>query len=236
MFAILAIGTLVACEPEVTYAAPTDSPAVTQKATPTIVLSSTPTTTPKVTPEPTPEMTREEALRKLNITSDMMFCMADPIVYECTLKNGDIKHLVLYTSPVEREDGTRCVNMRNMVDDEIFAKFITSSDSVSFYDTMDLVDIELVPEFLQGATINTTYQLRAIPWLFYGEPGDPPLPKTESVDMIMEMQATDPNMFLDRVFTSEDMANIILDFIPLENMVWASDYIKGFEEAPPKQK
>jgi hypothetical protein len=124
--------------------------------------------------------------------------------------------------------------MLNVTDSEVFATFSTDESGWHFFDMMYRFQIDLVPEFLQGATINTTYSLQGIPWLF--EAIGKPIPESKWIDYFIETENKDPELFQERCYSSLDSAEIILDLIPLENMVWASDYIEGFIEETPEVK
>ena len=67
---------LAACAPA-NEAILANTPEPTATATPTPSPSPTPSPTPS--PKPTPELTKEEAIRKLNITSNMAFSMSDDL-------------------------------------------------------------------------------------------------------------------------------------------------------------
>ncbi len=134
--------------------------------TATLSPSPEPTPTPTSTPEPTPEMTREEALKKLNITSKELCSLADLVIYDCTLKDGSNCKFMTREYFKSSEQGFWDIKVTNVLDGVTFATFSTNRNELAQINIMDDVDITLVPTFLQGAVINTTYGLCSMPWLF----------------------------------------------------------------------
>ena len=232
--AVLAI--LFACTAGLAACAPANEAvlATTPEPTATATMSSTPTASPTATPsptpspEPTPQMTREEALKRLNITSNEAYSFSSLIIYECTLKNG--REVKFMACTRQRITDDAFVDL-NVTDYEPFAEYYLDEISViSQFDIMDEVDINLVPEFLKGATITSTYGVCNIPDI-YEERGIE-LPRSQIIDYIVKYMAegADHYVLTETYLTALDCANFLLDICPLDQMIWAKDYIEDFEE------
>lgn len=234
---------LFACTAGLTACAPVNNviPASTPEptATPSPSPTSSPTPTPEPTPTPTPKLTREEALSKLNITSNELHMIGHLILFRCTLEDGSIREFIVCSYFRVLEPGVYEIRLNNVLDDTTFATYTTTDDGYkSQYNMMEHHEITLVPEFLHGATITYTDGLCSWPWYI------DPLPESKYMDMLAdiarEYDTTNDMSVLNKwdtiILDSIESANLILDIIPYENMVWASDYIEGFVEKTPEVK
>ncbi len=188
----------------------------------------TPSPTPKPTPtlEPTPFISRDDALKKLNITSKEIYQLSQLNMFECTLKNG--KHVSFLTVSWFRilDDGLFEINLSSVLDDVVVASFTTDKKGGPTYDIMDEYDVTLIPEFLQGAIIETTYNVVCIPTMC--EAFNLPVPKSPYMDLLAKYFPDDYLKIEQIYMTSEDSANFMLDIIPYDQILWASDYIDGY--------
>jgi hypothetical protein len=119
----------------------------------------------------------------------------------------------------------------NATDYEPFAEYYPDGILEMWqYDIMDDVDIKLIPKFLEGAEITSTYGACDVPWI-YEERGIE-LPKSVYIDHIIKYMAdgADPYVLAEDNLTALDCANFLLDICPIDQMVWAKDYIEDFEE------
>jgi hypothetical protein len=231
---------LAACAPaNGAVLASTPEPTATATPTPSPSPTSSPTPTPEPTPTPTPTLTREEALAKLNITSSEVNQLASLIIFDCTLKDGSNRKFMVSQYFKVLDSGLYEISNNNVLDDTPFATYTTNLNAIPQGDIISKVDVNLVPDFLQGATINQTYGLFEMPYLF--DRNTLPLSNKyikvicDAFDEYMikgELSIMDKGqtIYLD----ATECANLLLDLVPFENMVWASDYIEGFIEKTPE--
>lgn len=201
--------------------------------TPTItrMVSPTPTATPEPTPSPTPQITREEALSKMNITSDKLYSYFELIVYECTLRDGT-KFNFLGIRLMNNMDNN--IKIYNVLDNELYGIFPNEVEVLPQVDYMKLVDIELVPDFLQGATIDATYGVCSISYI--STIRNEEIPKSKYFDYILKYTSPgeDPYVLAEENLTALDCANILLDLYSYEEIALPSTSVTV--SATPKTK
>jgi hypothetical protein len=113
----------------------------------------------------------------------------------------------------------------NATDNELYGTFPNEVKRLPQDDYMNIVNIELVPEFLQGATIDKTYGICNVSYIY--EERNETLPKTKYFDYILKYisPGEDPYALTEESLTALDCANMLLDLYPYEEIALPSTVV-----------